>query len=288
MQIGHPDTSPKYSEVSGGGVRGDVTRVRPGPGSACLLQGEEDALNCYRMNYGDIGGGGSPRHHHTFDQIRYFMTGEAQYGDLVVPPNTIIYLPETVHYGPLVPRPGDKSGVEIQFGGASGNGYPSMAQRRKGAEALRAKDGHLENGTWVTIDADGNRHNQDGFEALWEAIWDKKANYAKPRYNDQIYMHPENFSWIKDPDNPGVARKTLGVFTEREIRIGFIQLAKGASVQLGERPAPEIAFVTEGAISWNGEAHPRLTAFGTTTDEAPQTLTAIEDSELYYLKLPTF
>jgi hypothetical protein len=289
MQIGHPDYSPKYSDVAGGsGVRG--TGAQAGSArSVCLLQGQEDTLNCYRMVYGDIRGSGSPRHHHTFDQIRYIMAGTAHYGDLVIPENTVIYLPESAYYGPLIAHPEETGlGVEIQFGGASGNGYPSMAQWRKGKEELRARNGEIKDGMYVTIDEDGNRHNQDGFEALWEAIWNKKAHYAAPRYDDQVYMNPGNFEWINDPHHDGVARKTLGVFTEREVRIGFIRLEKGASIVFGEEPAPEIAFVTHGRIEWNGESHPRLTAFATTADEGPQTLIAADETEIYYLKLPTF
>jgi hypothetical protein len=289
MQIGHPDYSPKYSELMGGaGVR--ATSGKPASaGSTCLLQGQEDALNCYRMVYGDIRGSGSPRHHHTFDQIRYIMSGYAHYGDLIIPENTVIYLPESAFYGPLIAHPEESgTGVEIQFGGAGGNGYPSMAQWRKGKEALAAMDGEMQGGLYVTIDEDGRRHNQDGAEALWEAVTGKKAHYSKPRYNDQVYMNPENFAWIKDVENPGVARKLLGIFTEREVRIGFIQMEKGASILLGEHPAPEIVFVTQGEIIWNGEHHPRLTALATTADEAPHTLRANSDSELYYLKLPTF
>jgi hypothetical protein len=292
VQINHPDTAPTYREVSGGGVR--VNSGLAGGGPVCLLQGEEDALNCYRMNYqAGVGEGTerfSPRHHHTFDQIRYLMVGDAQYGDLVIPENTIIYLPESAFYGPLISHEGEgpRTGVEIQFGGAGGNGYPSMAQRRKGVDALALKSGKVEGGMYVTYDENGVRHNQDAFEALWEAIYDQKAHYNKPRYDGQIYMNPENFNWIKDPDHSGVAHKTLGVFTERELRIGFIQLDKGASFSFGEQPAPEALFVTQGAIGFNGTVHPRLSAFGTTAEEEPHTLTADEDSELYYLKLPTF
>jgi hypothetical protein len=291
MQLGHPDYSPKYSDVAGGsGVRG-IGAVAGSTGSICLLQGQEDTLNCYRLVYGDITGSraSSPRHHHTFDQIRYIMSGYAQYGDLRIPENTVIYLPETAHYGPNVVHADEPGlGLEIQFGGASGNGYPSMAQWRKGKEELPTRDGEMIDGVWVTIDENGNRHNQDGFEALWETIWHDKAHYAPPRYNDQVYMTPENFNWIEDPRFEGVARKNLGVFTERELRIGFIRVDKGASFLFGEAPAPEIVVVTKGAISWNGETHPRLTAFATTADEEPHTLTGAEDAELYYLKLPTF
>jgi hypothetical protein len=290
VQINHPDTAPDYYGDSGGGVGVREFDGRPSP--RVLLTGEEDTLNCYRFNYnvgGGAGDGFSPRHRHTFDQVRYFLTGEFQYGDQVVPAGLIGYFPESTFYGPLIRTTGEGLNyVDVQFGGAGGNGYPSLEQRRKGSEALLAKGGTLEGGMYITVDENGQRHNQDGFEALWEAVTGKKVTYSEPRYTDQVFMNPDHFAWLKDPELPGVARKTVGVFTEREVRIGFIQLDKGASIPFGEAPAPEILYVNHGAMSYNGTSHPECSAFGTTADEQPHTLTADEATELLYIKLPTF
>ena len=86
----------------------------------------------------------------------------------------------------------------------------------------------------------------------------------------------------------GVARKMLGTFTERETRIGFVQLEKGASFTFGLEPAAEILFLQEGALTYNGTHHPTWSAFATAAGDGPETLVAAEDSELFYVKLSTF
>jgi quercetin dioxygenase-like cupin family protein len=289
MQIGHADTAMDYRETGGGGVR---NRPATGYGGGVLLTGEEDSPNEYKFHIvlgGDVGEPThSPRHHHTFDQVRYLLKGEYSVGtDQVMPEGHVGYFPESVYYGPQDAAPGNDR-LTLQCGGASGLGYPSLAQRRKGYEALMASDGKIEGGMWVTVDENGKRHNQDGFEALAEQILGHKLAYAPARYNSIVLMDPDNFDWAKDREHQGVARKTIGVFTERDLRVGFVQLDAGASIPFGTEPAPEILFVKEGSISHNGEAHGRYSAFGTTTEEAPETLTAVEDSELFYIKLHTF
>jgi hypothetical protein len=80
----------------------------------------------------------------------------------------------------------------------------------------------------------------------------------------------------------------MGRFTERDIRCAYIQVEKGATLQLGTEPAPEFAWIKEGSLSFNGTDHPAMTAFGTTTEEEPGALRATETTELLYFKLPTF
>ena len=151
-----------------------------------------------------------------------------------------------------------------------------------------ARGGRFEDGFYVWEDEEGNTHNQDAFEAKWEAIYDKKIAYPEARYHSIVLMNPASYAWIKDPENPGVARKLLGAFSEREIRIACVELDKGASLSFGNEPAAEIAFLEEGALTHNGTTHGAHSGFATTADEHPQTLVAAEDSRLLYLKLPTF
>jgi hypothetical protein len=285
MQINHPDNAPEYGAVGGGGVRGGE-----GSNMVNLLTGEEDAPNNYRLN---VGRGGQtttvvqPRHRHIFDQFRCIRSGYYQMGNVELEPWDIAYIPENCFYGPNTSGP-DVKIIDIQFGGASGRGYPSMAQRRKGMDALRARGGRFENGLHITIDENGEQHNQDGFEALQEELWGHKVTYPEPRFTSQVFMRPRAFEWVKDPDSPGVAWKMMGRFTERDIRCAYVQVEKGATLRLGTEPAPEFVWIKEGSLSFNGTAHPAMTAFGTTSEEAPQALVATELSEMLYFKLPTF
>jgi hypothetical protein len=287
MEITDPDATVSYAEVAGG-------NIRPSGGGSfnaqSLLHGIEGAPNNYRFNIATRSDGPdqfSPRHRHTFDQFRYFIAGDYLLADEPIPAGSVGYFPESVHYGPQV-IPVGSTICDVQFGGASGNGFLSLAQRKAGFERLIAKGGRLEDGLHITVDASGKEHKQDGFEALQQEVFGKQVVYAPPRYSGQTIMHPDNFAWVKDPDFPGVARKTLGVFTERDARVGFIQLEKGASFLLGEQPAPELLFVVHGSLAHDGVAHPAHSAFGTWSNEDPQKLTAEEDTELLYFKLTTF
>jgi hypothetical protein len=177
--------------------------------------------------------------------------------------------------------------VTLQYGGASGHGFWSPDQRREALAALKER-GEFKDGIFSWVDENGKRHNQDAAEACWEYVFKTKVVYPRPRYENVITMDSESFQWMEDESTPGVQRKWLGTFTERLTRIGFVKLDAGASIQLGNERAPEILWLTDGAITYNDETFKRYAAFGTSADEAPQTLKALEEAEMFYVKLPTF
>jgi hypothetical protein len=74
----------------------------------------------------------------------------------------------------------------------------------------------------------------------------------------------------------------------REVRVGFIHVDRAASFSFGGEPAREIMFLEQGALSLDGQVHGRHTAFGSSPDDQPEEIIAIEESELHYVKLPTF
>src|ERR1700722_19115142 len=45
----------------------------------------------------------SPRHRHTFDQVRYYMAGQTSYGNEVYGPGDCLYIPGGTFYGPMRP-----------------------------------------------------------------------------------------------------------------------------------------------------------------------------------------
>src|SRR5262249_6359957 len=155
------------------------------------------------------------------------------------------YFPEGVYYGPQV----RKSGLLMllcQFGGASGCGFMSKSQRKVGLEALKAK-GFFEKGAFTYIDAAGQRHRQDAYEAMWEAVMGRELRYPEPRYNEIITINPENFDWEDSRATPGLSVKSLGSFTERNTRMGFLRLDRGAQFTPGKDETPQVLFLTKGA-----------------------------------------
>ncbi|HEY2792740.1 MAG TPA: hypothetical protein VGJ28_10300 [Micromonosporaceae bacterium] len=284
MQIGNPAVAPNYYDQAGNLRTGN--RI-----SRTLLTGVENAPDNYRLGYsygGDDAQWTTPRHHHNFEQIRYVIEGEYSVATRrTIPAGHIGYFPESAYYGPQDMNP-ELTMLILQFGGPSGQGYASIAQRKKGLEDLKKRDGELRNGIWSWVDADGVHRNQDAFEAVWETMYQRKIEYPPSRYEDIVLINPDSFGWVADPASPGASWKSLGVFSERQTKIAFARLDAGASIEIGTEPSNEIAFVVDGRISAAGETHERLTAFGTTKQDPAEKLTAVEPTTIFYIKMPTF
>ena len=286
MQVkSHKEDQPAYHDVVGDyrtGYRNSKT----------LLSGKEGAPNNFRMSYGGDGSGSdwtTPRHRHTFEQIRY-----TAHGDYVMKPGEVLpagwfaYFPESVHYGPQI-KGGNCDMMTLQYGGASGLGFWSVPQRKAAHDALIARGGKFEDGVYTWTDAQGRKHNQDAAEATEEQCFSRKVVYPEPRYNDIVCINPASFDWRKDKSNAGVGQKLLGTFTERNTRLALIRLDKGATLKFGtDMTAPEILLIKEGALTHENRKFDALTAIGVETEEQPVPLTAIEPTEIIYIKLPTF
>jgi hypothetical protein len=287
MQTGHPKVASDFFDVAGD-YRTTGKRI-----SRMLLTGEPGQPDNYKLGYGygSSGGGGwdSPRHRHNFEQIRYPIEGDfLMRRDEYLPAGWVAYFPESVYYGPQT-KAENLTMLVLQYGGPSGYGYDSAAEIRKGTDdLLREKGGVLEGGLYKYTDENGVAHNQDASEAVHEYIRGEKMVYPPPRYHDIVVMDPAAYTWVKDKEYAGVATKMLGCFTERLVKIGFIQLNPGASFNLGTEESVELAFVKEGTVTAGGEKYDTLTAFGTKAAEGPTALTAVEETLLFYIKLPTF
>jgi hypothetical protein len=289
MRANRPDEVEDYFKVVGD-FRASGKRQ-----SMALLTGRQNAPDNHMLllsSGGDDDGKRedwtSPRHRHTFEQVRYPLSGDYVISkDNVLPAGWVAYFPESAYYGPQV-KSGNLTMLVVQLGGPSGLGYANMRQYKDASDRLTASGGVFANGMYSWVDGAGKRHNQDASEAVEAEIRGHRVTYPEPRYNGVVAMNPAAFDWVKDPDNPGVARKYLGTFTEREIRIGFVYLDKGATLRFGTEPSGEALFVKDGAIAYDNQRFDAHAAFGTEAGEAPVELTAIEPSELFYLKLPTF
>ncbi|MGB6940489.1 MAG: hypothetical protein WBE14_28280, partial [Xanthobacteraceae bacterium] len=160
MRVGEVDTAPG----------GRVGSMRDGVlDQTFLLTGEDNSPSNYLLNVGRTGGGGwaTPRHRHTFDQVRYVLKGRYPVAKgVVMEEGSVGYFPESVHYGPQ-DRPEGLEMMVCQFGGASGQGFLSIPQR-EAANAVLAKKGTFKDGVFTYIDEKGQRHNKDGSEACYE------------------------------------------------------------------------------------------------------------------------
>ncbi len=275
MQIAHPSTAPQHRTVPREGKLDNRD----------LMVGKEGDMRNYRLALGLAETDWlTPRHHHNFEQIRFPLEGEFQYAEgKVLPAGWVGYFPEGVHYGPQVRYKGLYM-LLLQFGGASGSGFFSEHQYIEGQEALKKK-GTVAKGKFTFVDQDGNEQVQDVFEAMYEEVMGKKPVYPAPRYNDIITMNPANYGWIPDRENPGVERKQLGVFTEKKTTISFLRLDKGATVEGGGCPGPDLFFLYKGALEVKGQECPLHTALGFEAFEAATPIRASEPAEIFRMQI---
>lgn len=245
-----------------------------------LLFGEDGSPNNYDLNMGLTGSGGwrTPRHRHNFDQIRYVIKGVLPYGETsFLHEGWVGYFPESIPYGPQERTEGLETLV-LQLGGASGNGYLSVAQRESTNAELNAK-GEFRKGMYYWKDEQGVEQSMDGSDACFEHATGKKLQFAEPRYNDVIAMNPAAYEWAPG-GSEGVSVKWLGTFTERNLRIGFIRLEPGAVYSTGQQPSIRLLYLIRGKIEAEGEQFGPETGFELAANEAPVALRAIEATEL--------
>lgn len=280
MQASALETAELYQE--------EVGRLREGHlWSKMLLHGDENTLDNYRLDISRaLEEWTTPRHRHTFDQIRYQLEGDLEYAkDKYLKPGWVGYFPEGVYYGPQV-RPVGCSILLLQFGSCGRGGYMSKAQRKRGFEEL-AEKGKFEKGIYTWLDDKGQRHNKEGYEAIYEHVMGRKADYSKPRYNELITMNPAHYEWVPG-DQPGVEYKWLGTFTEREFKMGFIRVDAGATLQVGREQAREVLYLSSGTVAVDGVDYIVKSSFGTKPGEPPAAIKAKQASEFFYVRLPRF
>jgi hypothetical protein len=253
-----------------------------------LLFGEDGSPNNYDLNMGQTGGGGwrTPRHRHTFDQIRYVLQGQLPYTENdVLEEGWVGYFPESVYYGPQERAEGLRTLV-LQCGGASGGGYLSAAER-EATNAEMEKTGEFKKGMYHFMDANGVAQSLDGSQAIFERATGSKLEFATPRYTDVIAMNPAAYDWLPQGDK-GVSEKWLGSFTERNLRTGFLRLDAGAVYQAGQHPSIEILFQINGQVTAGGEKYGPETGYEFLANEGPVPVEAIEPTEFLRVILHTF
>jgi quercetin dioxygenase-like cupin family protein len=184
----------------------------------------------------------SPRHRHTFDQLRYFIEGEAEFGKVVYQPGDCVYFPEGVSYGPQRGYNGAESlHLVLQFAGPSQTYYPSGDEQRAAKIELERR-GAFRDG--VYFPAEGRP--RDGFEALLECITGEPVGYAPARYDAPIRMRTAAFAALRDATEPGVVRRHLARFNESGPDVEIVELEPGAALHVATATADRLLTLLEG------------------------------------------
>lgn len=230
-----------------------------------ILTGVEDTPENYWLTLakGD-GHFFSPRHRHNFDQIRMCIAGRTSIDPKkFMEPGEIGYFPEGTPYGPQQDE-GENITLVLQFGATSRSGFLSRRQLREAVAELQTM-GEFKAGVFHRMGGAG-RKNQDGFEAVWEHATGRKLEYPAQRFESPIFMHPDNFPWRRT-ETPGLRRKTLGVFTERETKLEGIELEAGAKWCPLPENAIGLLFVLSGTGTVDSEEYRPQTCVETTAGE---------------------
>lgn len=192
-------------------------------------------------------GNGSPRHRHVFDQFRYAIKGEVEYGPgQVIPEGCLAYFPEGAPYGPFKINPKSVL-ISFQFGGPSGQGFV-YRHDLDDAKQILAKTGRFEKGIYHYIDAQGREQKEDSHKAAWrQATGSDQVRLPEPRHPAPLLMYPERYRWIEIA--PSVSEKVLGVFNERHTCAKMLRIAPGGSHHAIAAMQANIFFVTDGALT---------------------------------------
>ncbi|MGH8988559.1 MAG: hypothetical protein ACRDXC_08180 [Acidimicrobiales bacterium] len=224
----------------------------------------------------------SPRHRHNFDQIRIGLAGVATYGrSREIRERMIGYFPEGTRYGPQGVTAVPNFQVVLQFEGASASRYLATDVINRSTDTLR-RAGQFRDGFYF---AEGELRGVDAFQAVWEHASGQPMVYPVPRYEDPVYLHLDSFSYHPSGD-PGVDRKLLAAFSERELSLRMTRLAPDAQVQVGDRRQRCITFVLDGPIRLGGDRLGQWSAVYTDPGEHATVSGAGQQAELVEIALP--
>jgi hypothetical protein len=247
-----------------------------------LLEGQPGTLGNFKFSISDISTDfASPRHRHNFEQYRFMLEGECDFGrDGVLKAGMLGYFPEGVHYGPQVNKTPISTAV-VQFGGASGSGYLLPREVKSGMVELE-KFGEFKGGIFHRRDDVPGKRNMDAYQAIWEHVNQRSMEYPKGRYDAPVFMDSANFQWAAVKGAKGVSEKLFGVFTERRTGARILKLEAGASYPVEGR---SIFLVLSGTGEIDGQPLRRRTSVFLDQGEKA-TLRAAETTELLQYELP--
>jgi hypothetical protein len=250
-----------------------------------LLEGREGALDNYALMLVDIEDAfATPRHRHNFEQVRIMLDGSFGFGpDKTQATGSVGYFCEGTWY--TQSAQGRSTTLLLQVAGPSGHGYMSAGQLDRGIAEISA-NGTFANGRFRSTGDDGAPHDQDGYEAVWEHVFERRIAYPAPRYDAPVLMQPANFSFVPDLRFPGVARKSLASFNERGLSIAQLRMRAGSRFESTTRQ-PVLLYCTAGEGTAGGEAWSSGSAIEQPRGERV-VLQANADSDFYVLGLPTF
>ncbi|MFJ4790009.1 hypothetical protein [Streptomyces sp. NPDC088794] len=226
-----------------------------------LLMGDrEKPLENYRYILGRQEADFSmPRHCHTFEQIRLPLVGDMNLGEQgILREGEVGYFPEGQTYGPQDDKLTEPRQLQLvlQFGGASALGMGA-----------------------------GRGRGPDNKEAQAERRARREQRFPKPRYNGVVISNPDHFNWLPVAGWPGVKRRHIGTYTERQFWIEFVKIDAGMEWVSESDHAKRLTVVLSGAGTAEGSEVGKLAAVEAEPGEKAR-YSATDELVLFTVGLP--
>lgn len=219
----------------------------------------------------------SPRHRHTFQQVRYVLSGAMKYGKETYGPGDCLYIPEGAYYGPIKPvDTGEQLHfADIQFEGPSGIPYPEPDEVVQ-VQRKMAQEGKFEEGVYTFP----NGRKRDAYEAILEVLTGEKIEYPKPRLDSYVVLKTSGIPWIEDPDLSGVSEKHLAYFFETGPNLKMVRIDQGSALPAATPVGHRAVFLVEGDVTFDGKGFDALSYFMLPSGEAHGPMVADSDATL--------
>lgn len=234
----------------------------------------------------------TPRHHHTFAQIKMVEKGSSNFlPGKDIQEGDIAYFPRAAFYGPQEKDNCTSFGMQFGFNGEHQRGQRWESRRAEAMENLQ-KRGRIENGVFIGKDPDtGEEIVRDSVEALYDErmrlVTNRRLVVGPEAYDSVILMHPAAFSYF--PVSEGVELKHLGRFYDQpgpngDVAISMVRLSEGGTYRLDEDRAQLGWTIAEG-LTLDGRTYPALTSFYSPRGEVVE-LAGIGGVEVYLVTFP--
>ncbi len=234
----------------------------------------------------------TPRHNHTFAQIKFTEKGASNlFPGVDIEAGDIGYFPRAAYYGPQAKDTCTTFTAQFGFNGEHQRGKAWEDHRAEALRRLKTR-GTIEDGMFIETDpATGKRTERDSVEALYDErlrMLTGKSLVLGPRgYDAPIVMHPKAFSYFRA--GPGVEVKHLGRFYDQpgpngDVRISMVRLSEGGDYTL-RSDRPHIAWTLSPGLQVEGREYPGLTCLYSPRGEAGH-LSGANGVEVYVVEFP--
>ncbi|HWE45813.1 MAG TPA: hypothetical protein VG407_07270 [Caulobacteraceae bacterium] len=272
--------------------------VRTGSINTQRLVGDDapDGLNFWLVrNTFDSNGGEvfqTPRHHHSFAQIKMVEKGSSNFvPGKDIEEGEIAYFPKSAWYGPQAKDNCTSFSMQFGFNGEHQRGKRWEDRRVEAMERLSAR-GRFEKGLYhETHPLEGEPRTRDSVEALYDErarmVLGKPLPIADEAYDSVILMHPKAFPYFAV--SAGVELKVLGRFYDQpgpngDVCISMVRLSDGGGYTLGDDRA-QIGWTLDDGLVIDGKTFPPLTSFYSPRGETTE-LSGTDGIEVYLVTFP--